>query len=449
MTGDLTRTYHTLPQVEVFVGGYPSKCVGDNTCDYQWLSSQTPTVTNIVQSSSTLTITGTGFSTTANDNKVTIGTSGTCTVTSASSTSLTCTISAAPAGTYAITVNVLDKGLATGTSSYTASVTLQVTSILPVQGGAGGGYQLNVTGTGFSESSTVTVGDSLCTDSIFVSFSSITCTVPPTSALSDTQVDVVVTSGSSSSTLSNAFTYNIANTPSITSLNPSVVTMSAGQIQIQGTGFGTTSVVVYVGTAKATIKTLTSTSILADLPSLAPGLYPVRVSTVNGYARPALQIEYRFYVQSVSPQVGSLYGGSRVFVQGQGFDNSTTVSFTDGANDVACTVKSVQSNQIECETQAAAPQIVISSNGVDPTYGSGFAWSPQLATVQQGAIVQWQWGGSELLQTLKYKVLQVNNSYDTTAASDGFDSGVATASGIELLFCFLEIDRFFFGFYQQ
>lgn len=98
---------------------------------------QTPTVTNVAQSTMTLTITGTGFSTTASSNAVIIGTSGVCTVTAASATSLTCTISAAPAGSYPIQVNVADKGLATGASSFTATIPLQIISISPTQGGAG------------------------------------------------------------------------------------------------------------------------------------------------------------------------------------------------------------------------------------------------------------------------------------------------------------------------
>jgi hypothetical protein len=85
----------------------------------------------------TVTITGTGFSTTPSSNTVIIGTSGTCTVTSASATSLICTISAAPAGSYGIQVNVAGKGLATGTSGSSVTVTLQLTSISPIQGGAG------------------------------------------------------------------------------------------------------------------------------------------------------------------------------------------------------------------------------------------------------------------------------------------------------------------------
>ncbi|CAF4739680.1 unnamed protein product, partial [Rotaria magnacalcarata] len=39
LSGDMTRTYQTNPQVEVFVGGYPSECIGTGTCDFQWLSS--------------------------------------------------------------------------------------------------------------------------------------------------------------------------------------------------------------------------------------------------------------------------------------------------------------------------------------------------------------------------------------------------------------------------
>ncbi|CAF3637436.1 unnamed protein product [Rotaria sp. Silwood1] len=429
LSGDMTRTYQTNPQVEVFVGGYPSQCLGTSTCDFQWLSSQTPSVSAVSQSSMTLTITGTGFSTTTTSNKVIIGTSGSCTVTSATTTQLVCIISMAPSGTYNIQINVDGKGLATGTSSFSVTIPLQVTSISPIQGGAGGGYSLNVTGTGFSSSSSVLIDNNLCTNPIVSDFSLITCTVPSTARITNTQVSVVVTSGSSTATSPTQFTYDVTNTPSITSTSPSVVTMSGGQLTITGTGFGSDSVSVFIGTTKAKVRSISSTQIIADLPSIAPGLYQIQVATANGYARPAFQIEYRFYVQTISPQVGSLYGGNDIYVQGEGFDNTTTISFTDGTNDVSCNVVSFQSNQILCRPETAAPRVIISSNGVDPTYGSGFAWSPQFATVQQGAIVEWQWGSSALLTTLAYKVQQIANGYSTTPLSGGFDSGNATASG--------------------
>lgn len=58
-------------------------------------------------------------------------------MTAATTTSITCTISAAPAGTYPISVNVLDKGLASGAAGQTATVGLQVTTFTPALGGAG------------------------------------------------------------------------------------------------------------------------------------------------------------------------------------------------------------------------------------------------------------------------------------------------------------------------
>lgn len=136
----MTRTFHIQPQVEVLVGGYPSKCSSYDSCSYQWLSSQTPTISSVVQNGMVLTITGTGFNSTIGGNQVTIGTSGTCLITSAMATLLTCTISSAPAGSFSIKVNVADKGLATEASNSIITIPLQISSISPTQGGAGKQY---------------------------------------------------------------------------------------------------------------------------------------------------------------------------------------------------------------------------------------------------------------------------------------------------------------------
>ncbi|CAF1300760.1 unnamed protein product, partial [Adineta ricciae] len=429
LPGDLTRTYYTVPQVEVFVGGYPSSCSKD-TCNFQWLASQTPSITSVTQNGMSLLISGTGFSSLVSSNVVSIGASGLCTVTSCTTTSIQCTIVNAPAGQYAVEVNVLGKGFASSSSSLIVNIPLQITAISPASGGAGGGYSLTVTGTGFSANTVVTVDNNLCLNPRITNNSIIVCSVPSTNAMSNTQVNVSVSDGSLTSNAPSLFTYNINNTPTITSISPNVAFVSGGtQVTINGALFGSGSISVLIGNTSATIVSATSTQIIATLPSLTAGIYSVYVSTANGYARPSVSLEYRFYVQSVSPQVGSLYGGTNVYIQGQGFDNSTTVNFTSSTNSIPCTIVSVQSTQIHCQTTAAAPQITITSNGVDPTYGTGFAWSPQYATVQQGAIVTWQWGSSALLSSINYKVQQTANGYDTTALAGGFDSGNATTSG--------------------
>jgi hypothetical protein len=293
----------------------------------------------------------------------------------------------------------------------------------------GGGYTLTIDGTGFSSATTVTVGGNICTNPQVTNFSLITCTVPATAALSNSQVTVSVIDGSNIANASSQFTYNVTNTPNIVSSSPSVFTVAGGQLNISGTLFGTGSISVSVGSAQASVAISSPTNIIATVPILAPGIYPVMVLTANGYARPPIQIEYRLYVQQVSPQVGSLYGGTDVYVQGQGFDNTTSVNFVGNNVSVPCTVVSFQATQIHCQTTAAAPQVTITSNGVDPVNGAGFAWSPQYATVQVGAVVQWQWGSSALLSSITYKVQQVDNGYSISPTTNGFDSGNATASG--------------------
>ncbi|CAF4410944.1 unnamed protein product, partial [Rotaria magnacalcarata] len=94
-------------------------CVGNGTCDFQWLISQTPSISSISQNGMTVTITGTGFSTTARENTVLIGSTGSCAVTVASITSITCTIGDAPSGSYSVNVNVRGKGLATNNGNLT------------------------------------------------------------------------------------------------------------------------------------------------------------------------------------------------------------------------------------------------------------------------------------------------------------------------------------------
>jgi len=273
------------------------------------------------------------------------------------------------------------------------------------------------------------IDGNVCTNPIVTNFSSIICIVPPTTVLSNTQVSIVVTSDTLSETLSNAFIYDVTNTPSITSVSPTVFTIAGGEFVINGTNFGTGLATVFIGTTKANVISTSSTEIIANLPSLPPGIYSVRISTDNGYARPIVSIEYRFYIQNISPQVGSLYGGTDVYVQGEGFDSSSIVTFTNDDKQVSCDIISIESNQIHCKTATAASRAIISSNGIDPIYGTGFAWSPRHLTVQQGSIVEWQWSTSALLSTLNYKIQQIENSYDTVAFDGGFDSGIASSSG--------------------
>ncbi|CAF3294041.1 unnamed protein product [Rotaria sp. Silwood2] len=428
---DVVRTYHTAPQVEVVVGGYPSYCSNpDNNCEFQWSINHTPQITSVIQSGTAVTISGTGFSTRPESNMISIGENGQCDVQTASVTSILCNIINAPSGQHVLRLNVADKGLASSNTTFMVQVPLFITSFVPNGGDSGGGYQLTVFGGGFSPSAVIFLGENFCINRTVVNFTTIKCVVPPSGSGSLIQVVVAVSDGLNSVTASTQFTYNVTVAPTIYSINPTFVTMRGGLLNINGTGFGNQDVSVFIGTANARVISSSNNYIVVNLNTLPPGLYPVTVRTAAGYARPLFQVEYRFYIQEVLPQVGSAYGGSDVYVNGAGFEDGTIVQLRDQQNNVSpCDIVSIQSDQIHCVPTVPTSQVTITSYGTHPVYGFGYAWYPTRETVQQGTTVTWSWDSSQLSSPVSYKIQQVDSPYSTRPVQNGFDSGPPTSSG--------------------
>ncbi|CAF3595884.1 unnamed protein product [Rotaria sordida] len=431
LPNDILRTYHMTPQVEVLVGGYPSYCSKENnSCEFQRSISDTPQITSVEQNGTTVTIRGTGFSMNFESNMISIGESGSCTVQAVSVTSIQCTIINAPSGRHILQLNVADKGLASSNDIYMVNVPLFITSFEPNGGDSGGGYTLTVVGGGFSSNALITLGENFCINVIVISFTTIQCIVPPSSSGSLTQVRVTVIDSTNSAMATVQFTYNVTIAPTIHSINPTYVTMSSGLLEINGTGFGNRDISVFVDTKNARVLASSNNHILVSLSTLPPGLYPITVRTSMGFARPLFHIEYRFYIQQISPQVGSAYGGTDIYLNGKGFENGTRIQLRDRNNRIApCNILSVQSNQIHCRITSPSRQVTITSYGTHPTYGFGYSWFPIRETVQQGTIVTWYWDSTQLLSPVYYKVQQVANAYSTTPVPSGFDSGPVTSSG--------------------
>jgi hypothetical protein len=391
---------------------------------------QTPTLTSVEQNATVLKIHGTGFNPSTELNTIFIGETGSCNVTLANTTLIICTIINSPSGWQIVQVNVDEKGFALSNTSFTVNVPLHIISFEPSEGGAGGGYILTINGIGFSLNTSVTIGGNLCADSQVINFSSILCIVPPSIAVNTSQVIVSVIDEMNSVNASSLFIYNTTDTPRISSINPTVVSMAGGLLNITGTDFGNSSVVVFVGTNSVNVLSSSINYIQVNLPQLPPGLYPVTVNTSTGSARSAVYIEYRFYIQQISPQVGSLYGGNDVYIQGEGFDNLTTINFRDQMNGLfPCEIIAIVSSQIHCRTTSFVKQVTITTNGTHPTYRIGVTWSPQRVTVQRGTVVNWQWESQLSTWPLTYNIQQVANAYITQSLTDGFDSGPAVASG--------------------
>ncbi len=91
-----------------------------------------------LRDSTVLTITGTGFHTTASNNTIMIG-GVTCNVTTATDTEIQCDIGAGPAGSHDVIVNVDGKGTANGGFQFT--YLFQADSISPSSGSIAGMFR--------------------------------------------------------------------------------------------------------------------------------------------------------------------------------------------------------------------------------------------------------------------------------------------------------------------
>lgn len=158
------------------VNNVPSACIGN--CDFNYDNAINPTVSGVNPTSgtlgTTLTITGTEFSTTPSSNIVLIGDSD-CSVTSSTATEIQCTVGAGALGSQSVTVIVKEKGKAT--SSATFNYAAELTTISPTSGSIGGGIILTVTGKGFQKTDVVKVGSRVCS-TLTTSFTNITCSLP-------------------------------------------------------------------------------------------------------------------------------------------------------------------------------------------------------------------------------------------------------------------------------
>ena len=408
--------------MEVLVGGYSSYCSAvDNNCSFQFSALRSPRIDSIEPSNTQLSILGEGFDSTS---QISIGQYGWCQLITVKTTSIVRQLLDGPCGRHSVDVNVPEKGFASKNQSFLVEIPLVIRSFDPQGGQASGGYAFTLNGTGFSSSTLITIDGNSCKNVSPMNFTSITCTVPASQLVNSAPVVVSAIDGRYSSNASSFFTYTTGNVPRLMGIEPNVVTVQGGIANITGSG------VVLVGTIAAQLLSWTNNSIQINLPSLPPGRYPIRVNTSMGFARPLIEIEYRFYLQQVSPQVGSLYGGSDVYIQGQGFTNDTRVQFRDETNRrFPCPIISTSSNQILCRSTSSAPQMIIQPNGVYPIAGPGLEWTPKRVTVQQGTVVTWQWNSSALQTFFTYKIQKTSNAYSSEPPTDGFDSGSATSIG--------------------
>lgn len=381
-----------------------------------------PTVTSVLPSGgnasggTAVTINGTGFAPGA---AVRFGETSATGVSVLSSTVITATTPAGSLGPVTVSVTNPDgeSGSLVGGFTYTSPPTL--TSVSPGSGPIAGGTSLTLSGSGFVQGATVTVGGSPATEVQVLSSSSITAVTPAGSAGAAT---VAVTNpDGGSAALGGAFTY--LGPPTVTSVSPGTGSPSGGtRVEISGTGFQPGASVSFGGSSASGVASaagapmavagapasdvtvVSSTRILATTPPGSSGPAEVRVTNPDGQSAilPAGFVGGFVYltppaVLGVSPSSGTTQGGTALTITGRDFQNGAQVTFNDAP---ATSVSVVSSSSITAVTPAGtaggATVRVTNPDGESGSLESGFTYvdffsvtsvSPSVGEVTGGTLV--------------------------------------------------------------
>jgi hypothetical protein len=304
------------------------------------ISSIAPSSATVGGAAFTLTLTGTGFVAGA---IVNFGSNPAITPSSVTSTQIVATISAADIAT-AGTVNVTVTNPAGGGTSNTQTFTINnpaptETSLSPTSATAGGAaFTLTVNGTGFVSTSVLKFNGATKITT-FVNATQLTAAITAADIATAGTATVTVTNpppgGGTSATLS--FTINAVSVPALTSIAPTIATVSgtAFTLSLTGTGFVTGATVNFGSNPAITPSSVTSTQIVATIPAAdiaAAGTVKVTVTNPSGGGTSNAQT---FTVNNPAPTATSLSptsataGGAAftVTVNGTGFVSTSLVKF--------------------------------------------------------------------------------------------------------------------------
>jgi glucose/arabinose dehydrogenase len=245
-----------------------------------------PTVSGVIPSTgpsaggTTVTITGTGFSTTPNATTVRFGTTQAGNV---NCTSVTSCIATSPggAGTVDVTATVGGITSATGAGDRFTYAAPTVTSVNPATGPASGGTVVTINGSGFATTLGETTAKFGATIATAVSCSSSTQCVA-TSPIGIGTVDVTVTVAGMTSPTSTADTFSyVGGPPSVTAVNPATGPAVGGTVvTITGTGFSATpgsTAVKFGGWPASAVTCASSTTCTATSP---PGSGTIDITAI-------------------------------------------------------------------------------------------------------------------------------------------------------------------------
>jgi hypothetical protein len=354
-----------------------------------------PAVTSIspiagpLSGGTSVTISGTGFSTATGVN---FGSIPATNVVVISSTEITATSPAAAVG--AVDVTVISPGGISTTSSadlfsyLTAPV---VTGISPAAGPLAGGTLVTISGTSFTSATKVEFGGIAASELVVVSPTQITAKSPAESAGT---VDVRVTGPFGVSSISSADQFTYVVTPVVTAISPAQGPAAGGStVTITGTGFTAATSVDFGAVAAANVVINSDTQITVTTPAMSAGTVDVTVTSPGGLSGTSSAGQFTYLaaptVASLSPVAGPLAGGTVVTITGTGLTGATAVSF----GSIAATNIMVSSDTTITATSPAGPTgavdvVVTTPGGVSLTSSAdrfAYVTAPDITGVNPAA----------------------------------------------------------------
>ncbi len=327
----------------------------------------------------TITLTGTGFVAGA---AVTVDGNSCANVNVTSSTTITCLTPSGTAGLKSIVVTNADKQSVTGANLFTYVGAPTITTVSPTAGPVGGGTSLTVNGTNLSTTVLVKVGAITCTGLVVVGPTQITCNTPASAAGA---ADVVLINSGGTATSIGAYTYR--NAPTVASVSPSSGSSAGGTtLTLTGTNFLAGATVTVGGSACTAVAIVSSTSITCTSPAHAAGAVNVVVTSTEGQTGTgtnAYTYEGTPTLSLVTPNTGSLAGGTSITVSGTNFLSATGVTI----GGVACTsLKITNAASLSCVTpvgSAGAKAVAVTNPSGTGTLPSSFTYQapPVINTV--------------------------------------------------------------------
>jgi hypothetical protein len=305
---------------------------------FTYVAPPVPAVTSLSTSSSStaggtaLTITGSGFT---NATAVYFGTRWVSSFTVNSDTLITLLTSAHAAGTWDVTVSTpggTSALVAADRFTYNAAPAPAITSISPATGNTGGGTIVTLNGSNFTGAVSVAFGMTAALSFTVRSDSQIVAIAPPCAA-GVVDVRVSTYSGISAPVAADRYTYTAAPVPAVTGITPASGTTAGGTIvTISGSGFtGATS--VSFGSAAASFRVLSDSTIVATSVPQAAGQVHITVKTYSGTSSSGAADLFTYnaapvpVVSGITATSGSMAGGTPVTITGSNFTGATAVKF--------------------------------------------------------------------------------------------------------------------------